>query len=275
MPFEDKFIPIPQKPTKTKWVQEKSITHGNDSPKGKKVLEAIRALRDSGDPRSIDPILIDGFNQKGRWFCIHGLEFLNPPDEDYVFLANYTLPEELRTRKDNTGGLHLLTNYINTDTTETINIDYQSVAGSLIVKNSFYVNATNLKTVGADIRLDLARRLNTPQLKEVGNNLDARMASSIKTPALSKIGGELNIFYAKNAKFPKLTHVSSLKIQNLAVEDSQRIIKSLTLESLQKVLDSPSTPPPYVKEAIVNQIKVRELEEKILTQTHNNILEIN
>lgn len=269
-------IPVPTEPLPTKWSELEDYKSGNKSEQGIQVLKAIETLVES-EGREIDPILLKGFNQKGRWAFISRLESLNPPNHHRIFLANFTLPKNKICEKYD-GKLHLLTNFIFSDEKEILEIPYHKIDGCLIVKNSFYIKANHLEVVGGKVQLDRAKSLKVPKLQEVGGNFSIRMAHVISAPLLKKVDGELDIFHARAAELPKLSEASSLKIANLKQESQESLVKNLSLDSLEKIIESPSMSPSIqtekIKKFIEKTIKKKSLSQKITSNKGHQTLSL-
>lgn len=262
----------PDIPKKTKWTEEESYISGNNCPKGKEALKAIERLV-SSEGRDIDPIIVRGFNQNGRWTFIDKLEFLLPPDHHQIFLANFTLPKVKRIRENN-----LLTNFIHTESKERLEIPYKSIEGCLCAKNSFYIQAPNLIKINGRVQLERAKSVKAPKLKEVNGDLNIRMAHLIDMPKLQSINGELDIFYARKAILPKLKELKSLKISHLDENAQEKLIKTLSLQSLLETLKSPSMSPSIQNDKIMKliekAIKTKLLTQKVLGGINNKTIEI-
>jgi hypothetical protein len=269
-----KDIPLPSNPKQTQWTLEQSCISGNKSPEGVKTLEAMKRLVES-EGREIDPLLIRGFNQNGRWAFIDKLEFLNPPSHLHNFIANFTLPRDKRCLNIK-GKTHLLTNYITAEEKEVLNIPYHSIGGCLIVKNSFYIKATHLEKVNGRVQLERAKSLKAPCLKEINGDLNIRMAHLIHMPKLTKVNGELDIFYARSADLTDLKEIESIKVAHLKAEEQETIIKNLSLQSLEGILKStvmsPSIHTQQLREFIEKETKVKQLAKKITSNKESQTL---
>lgn len=255
-----------------------AYTCGNKSEDGIKALAAIKKLKETSQ---VDPILIRGFNQNGTWSFIDKLEALTPSKDEYIFLANYKLPKEKRTRTDKDGNTHLLTNFIHTEQKEDLSIPYKSIDGRLIIKNVLYVKANQLEKINGTVRLERTKSLKAPKLKEVNGNLNATMLTSLDAESLTKINGELNIFYAHSAILTNLKEVKSLKLANLEPEKQKKIVRNLSLESLTTILASPpmspratSTNGVALRTLIEKAIKEKTLTGKVIKHNDQQILEL-
>lgn len=260
-----KDTPLPTNPEQTQWTLEQSCISGNKSPEGVKALEAMEKLVGS-EGREIDPLLIRGFNQNGRWAFIDKLEFLNPPSHLHNFIVNFTLPKDKRYLSIK-GQTHLLTNYITAEEKEVLNIPYHSIGGCLIVKNSFYIKANHLEKVNGRVQLERAKSLKAPCLKEINGNLNIRMAHLVHMPKLVKVNGELDVFYARSAELTNLKEIKSIKIGHLKAEEQETIIKNLSLQSLESMVQPSAMPlsihTQQLREFIEKETKAKQLSKKI------------
>jgi hypothetical protein len=230
---------FPESPKQTQWNLKESFNSGVRSPKGKKVAAAITRLAQTG---KLDPILIQGFNQNGKWTFIDKLEGITADDlkdpKEYTAIANYKLPLEQTVRTDKDGNVHLLTNYIHLEEKETLKLPYKSIAGFLSIKNALYIEAPNLESVGGKLSLERARSLKAPNLKLVNGDLKTRMAEVVELDSLEEIKGELDIYYARKAELSKLREVESVKIAHVPIPNIKKILKHICLKSLKSIRES-------------------------------------
>lgn len=276
-PTQDIEFLSPKEPKETIWTNKASFLIGNKSPKGIEILDAISKLIKSKG-KDIDPALVRGFNQHGRWTFVDKLEGLHPSLEAQVFMANFKLPEEKRTMTDPNGHVHLLTNYIDSEEKETHNIPYASINGCLIIKNSFYIKAEILTKVNGRAQFERAKKIETPNLKEVNGDLFARMAVYIKAPKLTTVNGTLDIFYAKGTELNALRNLKAIKFSHLSIGDQTKLIKNLSLSSLAELNN-----PEYTKKfaytdhtlsIIEKEIKSKELKRAIMAMDKTKPLEL-
>jgi hypothetical protein len=269
-------VPQPEVPKETKWTREQSYTCGNNCPEGIKALEAIKRLVTSNGTE-IDDCILRGFNQKGRWTFIDKLEFLNPPKEAQLFLANFTLPENRRTKVEN-NQTHLLTNFIFSETKENLEIPYASIDGCLLIKEASHVKAPNLLKVNGRVQMERAKTLKVPLLKEVNGDLNLRMARLVISPKLATVNGELDIYYAKSVSLPQLRNLKSLKFANLEEKDKKILLRGLSPQSLTDTLNSPSMKPSIQTDSsrrlIEDEIKAKTLITTIISKNNTQTLEI-
>lgn len=222
------------------------------------------ALKTFEKTQTISPILLEWFDQNGKWI---GIPWVNL-DVDEEKLSNYTLPKNQREVTDEFGQTHLLTSY-RYQYQECLELDYssiggsfeyynydpdkpwldpkdqrrerspnilnfphlQSIKGNFLVQDSWELKAPKLQIIGSHFSFG-GPNLNLPNLQHIGSAIDAKKAQCLIAPKLEIIEGMLAATEAQSFELPRLKECSYLLLPKANEKDLKAILKNFPLENL-------------------------------------------